>query len=105
MKKILLSISFIAILFMSCTEPNEDLVQTPDRNNSIEVKIEVIHQNKIDVLKTVKDVWVNNKLTHSFVNYDTLPSLGNTLTTLEDEEGNEKQVFLPKDYEIYITVK
>jgi hypothetical protein len=90
----------------SCSqESEEDLVQTPNKNGSVEMKIEVLHQNGIDVIKTTKDVWVKNNLINSFVNFDTVPSLGDTTEIIEEADGNTKAINVPKDYEIYITVK
>lgn len=106
MQKVLFLLTLMLIAFSSCvSEQSDDLVQTPNRNNSIEVKIEVIHQGNLDILKTTKDVWVKNTLKHSYVNFDTMPSLGDTVTMVQDEKGDDKYVRLPKDYEIYITVK
>lgn len=106
MKKALILIFMVSIGVWSCKpENNEDLVQAPNRNNSVEMKIEVLHNGGIDVVKTTKDVWVKNALHHSFVTFDTIPALGDTLATVEDNNGDEKMVRLPKDYEIYITVK
>ncbi len=94
------------LILSSCNNESEDgLVQTPNKNGSVEMKIEVIHQNGIDVIKTTKDVWVKNNQINSFVNFDTIPSLGDTTEVLEDEDGNTKTINVPKDYELYITVK
>jgi hypothetical protein len=39
------------------------------------------------------------------VTSDTLKSLGTEAKDVEDENGDEKNVIAPKDYELYITVK
>jgi hypothetical protein len=96
---------FISMAFFSCKESQEDVVQTPNKNGAVEMKIEVLHQNGMDVIKTTKDVWVKNQLTRSFVNFDTIPALGDTSDIFEDNDGHTKVVNVPKDYEIYITVK
>jgi hypothetical protein len=104
--KHVLTTLLLVTIASSCSEKSEeDLVQTPNKNGAVEMKIEVLHQNGIDVIKTTKDVWVKNQLTRSFVNFDTVPSLGDTSDIFEDNDGHTKVVNVPKDYEIYITVK
>jgi hypothetical protein len=54
---------------------------------------------------TTHTIWVKNSVYKTVVYRDTLPTLGTENTQAENEEGDTKVVSVPKDYEIYITVK
>lgn len=96
----------LSILTVSC-EPaqNEDIVQSPSKDGSIETIVSVKHEANFDILTTVNKVWVKNSLNKTITKIDTLPSLGITTQEAENDEGETKTVSLPKNYEIYITVK
>lgn len=110
MKKTIL-LCAIAAMFSACgPEQNEDVVQQPDKNGSIETIVAVTHGTNCDVLTTTHKVWVKGVLDKTITTSDTLKSLGNTVeeaTSEEDDDGNvnTKNVVVPKDYELYITVK
>jgi len=106
MKKILLFIAFTS-LFASCEDQNEneDVVQQPDKNGSIETIVSVTHGSGIDILSTTHKVWVKGVLDKTITKIDTLKSLGTTKEEGEDSDGNTKDITVSKDYELYITVK
>lgn len=91
--------------FISCTQVNEDIVKEPVKDGSIEYSIHVEHKDGIDLLTTKKIIWVKNKIDTTFVSLDTLKSLGTTTVDGENSDGDVKKVVVPKNYEIYITVK
>lgn len=103
MKKILLLVGLTGFL-MSC-EQNEDIVQTPQKDGSIETSLSTKRVNNLDILTIEYKVWVKGKIDKKFTKIDTLSSLGTTKEEGEDKDGNLKEIVLPKDYEIYITVK
>lgn len=60
---------------------------------------------QVDVVVTTHKVWDKNKLVNQFTHTDTVPYLGTTKETGEDNDGNEKQFTVPKNYNLFITVK
>ncbi len=105
MLKYLSIIILAAISLSSCSEENEDLVKEPNKDGAIETVINVAHENGFDILKTTHKVWLKGAIDKELVTSDTLKSLGTEAKDVEDENGDEKNVIAPKDYELYITVK
>jgi hypothetical protein len=105
MKKILFfSIVSALALFISACDNNE--VKDFSKEGAIETILAVDHLDaKRDIITTTHNVWVNNLLAKKIVKKDTIPSLGMTSQTAENNEGETKNVTLSKEYEIYITVK
>jgi hypothetical protein len=97
----------ICILFLSAcaTERSEDLVKEPNKDGSIETAIQVEHLPNVDILKTTHKVWVKGNLDKQIVTVDTLKKLGSETKIVEDENEEEKNVIVDKEYEIYLTVK
>lgn len=106
MKKItqILSVALIFAL-TSCEEQNEDVVKAPNTEGSIEAVLKVNHHDNYDILTVEKTVWVKGKAIKINTSTDTLPSLGNTTQVAENDNGDTKTVTIPKNYELYITVK
>jgi hypothetical protein len=103
MKKINLFLLLALVLF-SCEPSNEDLVQKVPTDGSIECTVETINKDTVTVLYTKYKFWkLGIQREKCYV--DTLPSLGNTTEVGEDQNGNEKTFIVPKNYEVYITVK
>ncbi len=94
------------LLMFSCnnTESTDDTVQSVQKNASIETEVSVQHADSADILVTRHKVWVNNSLAREIINMDTIPALGDTLVTVE-QNGNTMQQSTKKDYEFYITVQ
>lgn len=95
-----------ALLLAGCgnNEKDEDVVEQPNKDGSIETVINITHADSVDLLTTTHKVWVKGTLSQTFVTTDTLKSLGTE--PVKDDDGNtlgtkDKK----KDYEIYITVK
>lgn len=104
MKRILIIASLIPILW-SCNEQNEDVVSKPSRDGAIEVKIEATRTENFTIYKTRSDVFIKNKLVKTIIKSDTLPLLGFTKEEGENSEGEVKELLVPKEFEIYLTVK
>lgn len=106
MKKQLFTVMAIAaIVFTSCEPQNEDIVKTPSTDGSVEVQISTASTDKYDLLTIEKIVWVKGKIQKTHKSVDTIPSLGNTKEIGENEQGETKELVVPKKYELYITVK
>ncbi len=87
-------------------ERNEDVTETVDRQGAVESALQVQHIDSThDVLITTHRVWKNNNEVKTIVYTDTLPSLGQHTTEAENEEGETRQVQVPKEYQLFITVK
>ncbi|HEY5510255.1 MAG TPA: hypothetical protein VIK10_04425 [Prolixibacteraceae bacterium] len=105
MKKILL-LAVVGVLtqFISACDNNE--VKEFSKEGAIETVLAVDHLDaKRDIITTTHNVWINNLLAKKIVRKDTIPALGMTSQTAENNEGETKNVTLAKEYEIYITVK
>lgn len=103
MKKILLSI--VVLLFFSCKSENEDIVQTIEKDGSVEVELTTNHRNGFDVMTTVQRIWIKNQLIKTLYHNDTIPSLGFSSEWGSDSEGEDTLVTVQKDYQFFITVK
>ena len=96
------------LVLFSCSdkEENEDLTNSVNKNGSVESSITVTPLDSgYHILTTRHKVWVHDTVFKTIEYRDTLPSLGNEITTAENADGDTKTVNVKKDYEIYITVK
>ena len=100
-------VSLIVCCLISCDDSNEDVVNTPNKDGSVETVISTEHRNSYDLLITEHKVWVKGVLDTVLTKVDTLKNLGYTSeeASSENEDNDGKHVTVPKDYEIYITVK
>ncbi len=98
---------FIALTVLaSCSDDKQDVTQEVNKSGSIETAVSVQHVDSAhDVVVTSHKVWVNNAVYKSILHTDTVPSLGIENTEAENADGDKKNVQVPKDYEIFITVK
>lgn len=106
--KNLIYIGVLTLGLVSCNQPgdNDDVVKEPSRDGAIETVINVKHDVNYDVLTTTNTVWVKNRIDTVITKNDTLKSLGSMVTEGdEDDDGNIPKVVVPKNYELYITVK
>lgn len=96
----------LVLAFSSCEEErNEDVVQQPDKDGSIETILSVTHADSVDILTTTHKVWVKGNLSKTIVKTDTLSALGMINVTAEDKDGHTETKSVKKDYEFFITVK
>jgi hypothetical protein len=107
--KKIIPISFLAtvIIAASCSDDtNEDVVQTVNKNGSIESAVTVEHLDSThDVLLTKHVVWNKGASEKTIVYRDTVPALGYENVVAENSDGDTKKLTKQKDYEIFITVK
>jgi hypothetical protein len=93
------------IAFAACGQ-KEDLTSTVDHSGSIETSITVEHTDSThDVVLTTHKVWTNGKVYATIVHRDTVPGLGLISTEGTDSSGNNSTVVVPKDYQVFITMK
>ena len=104
MKKLPLLIIF-ALFLSACDEQNEDKTKSVEKDASIATEIHVTHLKDFDLFTTTSDVWIKNKLIRTIKYTDTVPTLGLTIDTTEDNDGNELHVTVPKNYTLFITAK
>ncbi|MBD3905014.1 hypothetical protein NAL32_09500 [Chryseobacterium sp. Ch-15] len=108
MRKIQIALLFFSLMNIAAcndSESKEDEVKDIDKRSAIETELSVQHIDTADVLITKHKIWKNNKLFKEIIKRDTIPSLGDTLQTVEDEAENERIAKVKKDYEFYITVQ
>jgi len=105
--KLLLASAIASIVLFACgKKQNEDITEGVNKAGSVETAVSVEHADSThDVLVTKHIVWRNFTEYKTIVYRDTIPALGNTQETAENDEGDTKNVNLKKDYEIFITVK
>jgi hypothetical protein len=90
----------------SCNDKKEDETDTVNRAGAIETSVTVQHADSArDIVLTTHKIWVNFNEYKTIVHQDTVPALGIVETEGENADGDKKKVKVPKDYEIYITVK
>ena len=106
MKQIFVVFAASAVV-ISCNdkEYKNDEVNSVDRKGAVETQLSVVKGDSADVLVTKHNVWKNNKLVKEIVTRDTIPALGDTLSVVEDTNGNEQNAKIKKEYEFYITVQ
>lgn len=102
-----ISLFVLLASLVSCNEKEnkEDEVSSADKKASIETVLSVQHAGDSDILVTRHKVWKDHKLLKEIVKKDTIPALGDSLQLVEDENGNEHNALVKKDYEFYITVQ
>lgn len=101
-----LLIACLSVTLLACNDKKEDITDSVNRAGSVETAVEVNHlDTKNDILVTTHKVWVKYDVYKTIEYRDTIPSLGEENTTAENDQGDRKNVTVPKDYEIYITVK
>ena len=94
------------VLLDSCNDEREDVTQTVNKAGAIETSVTVQHADSThDVVLTTHKVWVNFNEYKTVVHQDTVPALGMMETEGENADGDTKKIKVPKDYEIFITVK
>lgn len=103
-------IFYSLLLILACSgcndeERNEDVVQQPDKDGSIETILSVTHADNFDLLTTTHKVWVKGNLSKTIVKTDTLSTLGMVNEAAEDKDGHTQTKHVKKDYEFFITVK
>ena len=103
--KYLMAIIGLSFL-VACDEGSEDKTQTITKNGSLETEIGVTHLDSLhDIITTKHKTWVGGNNTNSFIHIDTVSSLGMKKEEAENENEETMEVTIPKDYEIFITVK
>lgn len=91
---------------MSCNDKKQDETETVNKAGAVETSVSVEHADSThDIVLTTHKIWVNFNEYKTVVHQDTVPSLGIVDTEGENADGDTKKVKVPKDYEIYITVK
>jgi hypothetical protein len=81
------------------------VTRLPDHDGSIETVINVKHFPAYDLLITTHTVWVNQNAIKSFATTDTIPSLGKTTRIVESEFNAPETKIIPRNYQLFITVK
>jgi len=100
-KLLLISGLVLTTLLTSCEERQPEQI---DKSGSVEMNIstKLLPDGKT-VLITNNTIWVGGKIIGGKTTYDTLVSLGKKKEKYYDDNGNEKDIEIPKEYNIYIT--
>ena len=90
--------------FASC-ENKEPTVSSLNKEHAIEVTLETKQLNSSSVLLiTRQNVYVKGNMVKTILRMDTIPSLGDSLQTIESGD-TKTQAAIPKEYEFFVTVK
>ena len=104
MKKIF-QLTLLGITISACSS-NEAPVTELNKDHSIETTMETKSiKDSVVVLISTQQVYLNGNQIKTIVHSDTIPFPGNKTDVIEDENGNEKTVLVPKEYEFFVTVK
>lgn len=101
----LIFVCFCAILTLVGAGCGEESATTRNlsKENSVEIVVSTKHINeKYDLIKTTRRVYLENKLIKESSSFDTVPALGRT--QVQDEEDNQVKI-VQKDYDIFVTVQ
>jgi len=104
MKQLIIPI-LLVICIVSCSE-KEPGISGLNKAHSIEVSLATKKLNDTaEVLITQQNVYVKGRLVKSILRSDTIPALGDSLQNVEEDNGYEHAVMIPKEYEFFVTVK
>ena len=104
MKKIF-QLVVLGVAFSACSS-NEAPVTQLNKDHSIETTLETKNiKDSIVVLVSTQHVYLNGNQIKTIIHSDTIPFPGNKTETIEDDNGNEKSIVMPKEYEFFVTVK
>jgi hypothetical protein len=104
--KPLLYTAFILCLFFTACDDDSDKAKDVDTKGSIAVTLSTTHIDSLkDLVTTHYAVWKQGTKIKEFDVKDTIPNLGLTNTEGEDDDGNTKNMVIPKDYDFFVTVK
>lgn len=94
-------------LFLACDDNTEAADERIlDKQGSIEVTLATARLDSTkDVLTTVTTVYAKGQIVRTITRRDTLPSLGETIQEAENDNGDTKTVTVPKEYEVFVTLK
>jgi hypothetical protein len=90
---------------LSACNQSEDKVQTVEKDGAVEVSLKVGKGPRFDTLMLSYKVFKDGLLRKENVVVDSLPSLGTTVEDGEDKDGNEASLPIPKNYNLFVTVK
>ena len=103
MKKLFFPL-FVLAFFPSCEE-EETETKNIDKSGSIEIVLSTKHMGGKDVFTLNRTFWANGiKQKEDFI-IDTLQALPTIKEVGEDENGNEKELNVQKEYQFFITIK
>jgi hypothetical protein len=104
--KSLLSATLLLCLFLCACNDNDDKTKTVDKRGSIEVTLSTTHIDSLkDLVTTHYVIWRRGDKIKEYDVKDTVQSLGLATTEGEDNDGDTKEMVVPKDYDFFVTVK
>lgn len=95
----------LLIVVLTSSDDKDPVVKNLDKTHSIAVTYETKSLSDSSILLiTHQNVYVKGKLIKAISRMDTLPALGDSLQTVDDNE-TERMVRIPKEYEFFVTIK
>jgi len=105
MKNLLPFAVLLCLLITSCSD-DDDKAKEVDKKGAIEVTLSTTHIDSLkDLVTTHYIVWRKGITVREFDVKDTIPSLGVTTTEGENDNGDTKNMVVPKDYDFFVTIK
>ena len=105
MKSLLYAAFALCVFFASCDD-DDSKAKEVDTRGSVAVTLSTQHIDSLrDLMTTHYVVWKQGLKVKEYDVKDTIPTLGVATTEGEDDNGNTKDMVVPKDYDFFITVK
>jgi len=93
----------IAFAVCACNSNKDRMIS---KKNSVEIILETKHLNQeSDLLITRRNVYINENMVQNYVSMDTIPALGNVKVEDQTSRIPNQYIEVPKEYEIYVTIK
>jgi hypothetical protein len=95
----------ILLVILLSNDDKEPAVKNLDKTHAIAVTYETKPLSDSTVLLIEnQNIYVKGKLIKSIARMDTLPALGDSLQTVEEDES-QTMARIPKEYEFFVTIK
>jgi hypothetical protein len=93
-----------SFLMASCSDDKPVTELTKDQSIEVVFDTKSLSDTAV-VLTTKKNIYLKGTMIKSIITTDTLPFPGMKTEEVEDDNGETKNVTMPKEYEFFITVK
>lgn len=95
--------TILTLAFVACEQKESGTTQNLSKENSVEIVVSTKHLNeKYDVIRTTRRVYLQNKLIKESSSFDTIPALGRAQV---QDENDSKIKSVQKDYDVFVTVQ
>ena len=102
----MIRISLLILIVFALCACNSNKDRMISKKNSVEIILETKHLNQeFDLLITKRNVYIDENIVRNYISIDTIPALGNVKVEDQNSRIPNQYVAVPKEYEIYVTIK